>query len=88
MDPNHHSESDEESAQRRRPIGDAPVASLPPGKYPARLPLEGARVLLEPIAPPCHVDALFEVSHADEGALALWTYMPYGPFANHNAMAT
>ena len=88
MDPNHQSERDVASARNRRAIGAEPVDPLPPGIYPGRVSLEGPRVDLEPIDPRCHLEGLFQAGHADEKALALWTYMPYGPFADNPAMAT
>ena len=88
MDPNHHSERDEASARNRRPIGAATVNPLPPGLYPGRIPLEGPRVVLEPIDPRRHLAGLYAVGHADSQALALWTYLPYGPFADDTAMGT
>ena len=88
MDPNHHSELDTASAGNRRPIGAQPVEPLPPGIYPGRATLEGPRVVLEPIDPRRHLDGLFEMGHADELALNLWAYLPYGPFADKTAMAT
>jgi RimJ/RimL family protein N-acetyltransferase len=54
-----------------------------PARVPAREPIVGARVRLEPVDPARHLDDLFEAA-ADE---ALWTYMPYGPFPDRAAFA-
>jgi RimJ/RimL family protein N-acetyltransferase len=80
--------SDEASQRARRPIGADPIATLPPAVFPARVPLEGPRVRLEPIDPRRHAGELYAIGHADETAKALWVYLPYGPFADQAVMAT
>jgi RimJ/RimL family protein N-acetyltransferase len=54
-----------------------------PARRPARVPLVGARVRLEPLDPVRHLDDLLEAASDD----ALWDYMPYGPFADRAAFA-
>jgi RimJ/RimL family protein N-acetyltransferase len=54
-----------------------------PARVPPREPISGARVRLEPVDPARHLDDLFEAAGDDE----LWTYMPYGPFADRTAFA-
>ena len=49
-----------------------------PAQPPARSPLAGESVLLEPLDPARHGDDLFA---ATAGADATWSYLPYGPFA-------
>ena len=68
-----------------RQISGAPVERKPSGAQPARAPLEGRQVLLEPIDPAKHGAQLYALSHADEEARALWTYLPYGPFDSETA---
>lgn len=53
-----------------------------PVKRPARTPLRGRFVTLEPLDADRHAEALYHESH--EGALdpTLWTYMSYGPWKN------
>ena len=49
-----------------------------PARPPAREPLTGAYVRLEPLAD-SHRDALHVALHAERSA-GLWDYLPYGPF--------
>ena len=49
---------------------------------PARAPLAGARIRLEPLAAEHHGRALFAASHGPGADPALWRYLPYGPFAD------
>ena len=81
------SERDLASAANRRPIGREPVETPPPAVYPGRIPLEGPRVRLEALDPRRHASELFGAGHADEEALRLWEYLPYGPFDSEAAMA-
>jgi RimJ/RimL family protein N-acetyltransferase len=53
---------------------------------PAREALRGSFVTLEPIDPDRHADGLFSAGHGSPAADALWTYLPYGPFADVDAM--
>ena len=62
-----------------RPLSGEPVAA-PPNIWPPRSDIEGPRVRLEPLDPPRHAECLYSLSHADDRARALWTYLPYGPF--------
>lgn len=64
----------------RLPIG--PEVDATPRPAPARVPLRGQYVLLEPIDP-AHIDELWQ---AAQGADESWTYLPYGPFATREAM--
>src|SRR5437773_9703509 len=48
-----------------------------PARPPAREPIAGDTVVLEPLDPDRHVDDLFAAS---SGADATWFYLPYGPF--------
>jgi RimJ/RimL family protein N-acetyltransferase len=49
-----------------------------PAYVPARVPLEGATVVLEPVDPARHAAALFSSS---KDAPELWQHLAYGPFA-------
>ncbi len=54
---------------------------------PARRPLEGRLVRLEPLDPARHGAALFAAAHDGSAAAGrLWTYLPYGPFDSAAAM--
>jgi RimJ/RimL family protein N-acetyltransferase len=66
------------------PVGE-PVPD-PEVARPPRTALEGSFVMLEPIDPARHAEGLFEAGHGSAAADALWTYMPYGPFADLAAM--
>ncbi len=59
------------------------IAAIPPGPEP----LVGRWVSL---APPSGAlaGALYPATHGSPEAEAVWTYMPYGPFADEAAMAT
>jgi RimJ/RimL family protein N-acetyltransferase len=69
-----------------RPVG-APVEPLPSGRRPARVPLSGVEVRLEPVDAAAHADSLYRRSHARPEDAVLWTYLAYGPFADQGAFA-
>jgi RimJ/RimL family protein N-acetyltransferase len=53
---------------------------------PTTAALEGTTVTVRPISPAADIEALYTASHGDRGTEALWTWMPYGPFAAPDAM--
>lgn len=55
---------------------------------PARRMYEGRFVHLVPLAPSHDAAALYPQSHGDADLEALWTYLPYGPFASQADMQT
>ena len=57
-----------------------PVLRMPSGKPPARAPLQGQYVRLEPVNVEAHAEELYERSHGPDPEGKLWTYLPYGPF--------
>lgn len=65
----------------KRQVSGAPVASRV-RRPPARVPLEGMTVRLEPLDPDRHAADLYAVSHGDETARRVWTYLSYGPFTD------
>jgi RimJ/RimL family protein N-acetyltransferase len=67
------------------PVGD-PVGTTPAGR-PAREPLKGRYVSLMPVDPVRHTPGLFASAH-DGSAEAehMWTYLPYGPWPDEDAM--
>jgi RimJ/RimL family protein N-acetyltransferase len=66
------------------PVGDpVPEVRVDP---PARVTLQGSFVTLEPIDPARHAERLFAAGHGSAAAESLWTYMPYGPFADATGM--
>jgi RimJ/RimL family protein N-acetyltransferase len=62
------------------PIG--PEVDATPRPLPARVPIRGQYVTLEPL----HRRHAPELWHAAQGADASWTYLPVGPFASAEAM--
>lgn len=63
-----------------QPIG-FPVPDWTPRPGPPRTPMAGRTCDVVPLDPARHSDALFAAFAADrEGGM--WTYMPYGPFAD------
>jgi RimJ/RimL family protein N-acetyltransferase len=86
MKQNKYSPQDEASAANRRALHRDELDSVPPAIYPGRIPLQGPLVTLEALDPRVHGPALFEEGHASEAALDIWTYLPYGPFADAGAM--
>jgi RimJ/RimL family protein N-acetyltransferase len=66
------------------PVGE-PVPEREVGR-PARRAITGRFVSLVPADPAAHTEALWACSHGDPRTEALWTYMPYGPFADAGAM--
>ena len=52
---------------------------------PARAPIDGALVRLEPIEPHRHGEGLFCAGHEGADSEAIWDYLPYGPFADAKA---
>ena len=56
-----------------------------PVATPARKPLVGVRVSLEPLDSEEHAAALFDAAQGAEPDPDLWLYLPYGPFADEAA---
>jgi RimJ/RimL family protein N-acetyltransferase len=66
------------------PVGDpVPEVRVHP---PTRVALRGSFITLEPIDPGRHAEGLFAAGHGSPTAESLWTYMPYGPFADATEM--
>src|SRR5690606_2672808 len=70
-----------ETLEERRLSGDV-VAPLPPGLYPARIPLDGRYARVEPLHPIDHAQELWDASHDGPKDVTdrIWDYLPYGPF--------
>lgn len=68
-----------------------PVGDLVPGwssrQPPPRRTLPGRWCRLEPLDPARHADALYQ-ANARDTSNRLWTYLPYGPFADSKAYRT
>ena len=67
-----------------RPIG--PEVDATPRPLPARVPVRGKYVVLEPLHRR-HAAELWQAGQA-EGGQASWDYMGYGPFASAEALAS
>ena len=67
------------------PSGEA-LSDTTPGNPPRRKIYDGKFVRLVPVDPGNDVDELYSGAHGDAAYDALWTYMPYGPFADAGAM--
>ena len=63
-----------------RPLSGTEVIRRPPALVPARRPLSGSLVRLEPQDAARHAEALYEASHGSAEALKIWDYLPYGPW--------
>ncbi len=68
-----------------QPIGD-PVPTWTERRKPPRAVMQGRYTRLEPLDPRARGKELFEAMAADKEGW-LWTYLPYGPFATHEAYA-
>jgi RimJ/RimL family protein N-acetyltransferase len=66
-----------------QPIGD-PVPGWQPRPRPDAQTLTGSYCRLERLDLARHVDDLFAADRADADGIS-WTYLPYGPFADHAA---
>ncbi len=68
-----------------RPLFGGPVENPPSGLVPSRTVLQGEHIRLEPIDPALHADDLYEASHTTDEGLAIWTYLPQGPWPDREA---
>lgn len=60
-----------------RPLGPEVPGWTPP-PHPPRTALEGRYTTLDPLQADLHADDLFRANRVDD---AVWSYLPYGPFA-------
>lgn len=51
-----------------------------PARRPGREPLRGSHVLVRLVDAAADAEPLFAVSHPPDGDLAIWTYLPDGPY--------
>ena len=69
-----------------QPVG-APVPDWTARPRPPRTPMEGRLCRLEPLSADRHASDLYE-AHALDTEGRNWTYLPYGPFASTDQVAT
>ncbi len=62
-----------------------PVDPLPPALLPSRGTLTGRYADVEPLDARMHGEAIYQDSHTGEHSGAIWSYLPYGPFASVDA---
>ena len=70
-----------------RPLSGAKVTNLPSALVPARVPIIGQHVTLEPQDAAKHAQALYESSHGTQEGLRIWDYLAYGPWSSVEAYA-
>lgn len=63
-----------------QPVG-APVPGWERRPWPPRSPIEGRLCRVEPLDPDRHADELY-AAFAEDRDGRIWTYLPYGPFAD------
>ena len=71
--------NDSENVFRRQILGQR-VDPLPSGRLPARSPIEGVQVRIEPLDPELHASDLYQASHDTADARRIWDYLPWGPW--------
>lgn len=71
----------------KMPIGEM-VDDTRPSRIPEKKDFSGKFVFLQPVEPEKDVDELFQNSHGSNTKECIWTYLPYGPFANKREMLT
>ncbi len=71
-----------------RPLKGDKVTAAPPALVPARAPLEGRYVRLEPLDAARHGPALFTAAHEPEAALRIWDFLYDGPWPTLEAYQT
>jgi RimJ/RimL family protein N-acetyltransferase len=67
------------------PLGNI-VENGAPAEFPAKKNYNGKFASLNPVQPDKDVSDLYHNSHGSEKNTGIWTYMPYGPFADEKTM--
>ena len=68
-----------------RPRSGRLIANPPNGLIPARTPLLGRHIELEPLDPAIHAAELYKAGHGSGEALRIWDYLPWGPWLDEAA---
>jgi RimJ/RimL family protein N-acetyltransferase len=61
------------------------IANPPNGLIPARTPLLGRHIDLEPLNPAIHASELYKAGHGSDETLRIWDYLPWGPWVDQAA---
>ena len=68
-----------------RSLSGRPISKPPNGLIPARTPLLGRHIDLEPLNPAIHASELHKAGHDSDEALRIWEYLPWGPWTDEAA---
>ena len=68
-----------------RPLSGRLVANPPNGLIPARTPLLGRHIDLEPLNPAIHASELYKAGHGSDEKLRIWDFLPWGPWLDEAA---
>jgi RimJ/RimL family protein N-acetyltransferase len=68
-----------------RRLSARPIVNPPRGLVPARSPLIGTHIRLEPLDPAIHAEELYRAGHGSDEALHIWYYLPHGPWSDQAA---
>jgi RimJ/RimL family protein N-acetyltransferase len=70
------------------PLSGCTVANLRNGLVPARVPLLGRHIRLEPLNPATHATELYSAGHGSDEALRVWEYLPSEPWPDEAVFTT
>lgn len=70
-----------------RPLSGDIVVNLPSARLPARSPLVGQAITLEPLDAAMHAEGLYHASHVQEQGEHVWDYLTHGPWSDLQSYA-
>jgi len=70
-----------------RPLSGHAISVAPPVLIPARAPIIGRHLRLDPLDPAQHAAQLYAASHGSAEALRIFDFLPYGPFPDEAGFA-
>jgi RimJ/RimL family protein N-acetyltransferase len=71
-----------------RSVSGNKVERLPTGLVPARSPIEGKSVRIEPLNAPLHGADLYRASHDTDEARRIWEFLPWGPWQDQDSFSS